>query len=29
MGENYSNELKKENLAFYAKDENGMQKIDK
>lgn len=29
MGENYSNELKRENLAFYAKDENGMQKIDK
>lgn len=29
MGENYSNELKKDNLAFYVKTENGMQKIDK
>lgn len=29
MGEIYYNELKKENLAFYVKTENGMQKIDK
>lgn len=29
MGENYYNELKKENLAFYVNTENGMQKIDK